>query len=124
MTDKNIEKRIKEIEERLSKLEEENNILKIELGNSIIEKYYLDEAKQTFIDRHITQTAKMEEQVEEEINQLQEYIKIMKNRCEELERENKIFLSERTKGMLKEVVKQAKMSKRKTGKNPFELLDE
>ncbi len=120
----NMEKRINEIEKRIDDLEKENDILKIELGDSIVEKYHLDEAKKIFIDRHIEQTEKMEIQISEEINQMQEYIESLKKRCKELEAENKILLSERLGGLLKEVVKQGKISKKKTGENPFELKSE
>ena len=116
------ERTIIEIEERLKKLEKENDVLKIELGNSIIEKYHLGEAKQRFIDIHIAQEAKLEEQIAEEVKQMQEYIKILKERCEDLEKENKFLLSERSGGMLKEVLKQAKTLKKKTGENPFENI--
>lgn len=122
--DENIQKKLLEIKERLKKLEEENNILKIELGNSIIEKYHLDETKRIFTERHIAQTTKMEEQITEEVNQMQEYIKILKQRCEELEKENQVLFSERSKGLLKEVIRQAKISKKKNGGNPFDLLEE
>ena len=68
--DENIQKKLLEIEEWFKRLEEENDILKIELGNSIIEKYRLDKAKQVFIDRHITQIEKMEGQITEEVKQM------------------------------------------------------
>lgn len=122
MEKSDIEKRIGEIEKQINKLEKENDILKIELGNSIIKQYHLEDIKRDFIQEHIKNTTNLEEQVEEEVDRMKEYIKTLKERCEELEKENQILLSERSKGLLKEVLRQALISKKKTGENPFEKI--
>lgn len=115
-----IERRLTEIEERINKLENENDILKIELGNSIIGHYRLEEIKKDFIQTHIENAARLEEQMNSELDQMKDYIKTLKQRCSDLEKENRILLSERSTGILKEVLRQAEVSKKKTGKNPFE----
>lgn len=119
--DKYIQEKLLMIEERLKKLEDENNILKIEYANSIIEKVKLDEAKGKFVSNQITQNEKYVSIIDEEVNRLLGYIDKLKERINEVETENKILLSERENGLLKEVLRQAEKLKKKTGENPFNI---
>ena len=73
-----IKERLLKIEERLKKLEEENDILKIELANSIIEKFKLEEAKSRFLDEHFKNSAKHDEMMDDEYKRREGTIKDMK----------------------------------------------
>lgn len=77
-TDTELKERLLNIEERLKKLEKENDILKIELANSIIEKIKLDEAKSRFLDDHFKNSSRYDEMMDEEYKRREDVIKEMK----------------------------------------------
>ncbi|MDE5758607.1 MAG: hypothetical protein K2H85_08345 [Allobaculum sp.] len=118
---RDLEKTLSEIEERISKLEKENDILTLELGRSIVEKVKLVEAKDKFISMQIQQNEKYERQLEEEYPKLENHVKTLRNRLSEVERENAILLSERSEGLLKEVLRQGRKEQERTCENPSEL---
>lgn len=105
MEKNDFEKELIEIKERISKLEEENDILKIELGNSVIEKYRLEDIKKKFVQDHIKNNAILEKQINEEVEQMQGYIDLLKAKCNELEKENRILLSKCSTNEHNEILK-------------------
>lgn len=73
--DAEIKERLLNIEERPKKLEKENDILKIELANSIIEKVKLEEAKSRLLDEHFKNSAKHDEMMDDEYKRREDIIK-------------------------------------------------
>lgn len=120
---KDIEERLLLVEKRIEVLEEENDILKNELGNSIIEKVKLQKAKEKFVETQIAQDERYDAEIRQEILKREKFIREISERCNEIEKENAVLLSERSKGLLKETIRQAKISKKRTGENPFDLIE-
>lgn len=117
------EKEIEALRKDLNIIAEENNILRLDLADTLIEKVKVRNAKKKIYQEYLEEIEKYENHINEEYKKTQEIIEGLQETNDQLCREKKILLSERSNGLLKEVLKQARTSKKRTGENPFELLE-
>lgn len=129
MDEKGIEKRIRAIEQDIDSMRkalniiaEENNILKMDSTNIVIERMKLKKEREKIYDDWIKRLKEYETCLDEEYSKIESMVCDIKENCENLYEENQALISEKSKGLLKEILKQARLLKEKTGDNPFESL--
>lgn len=117
-----IEQDIESVRKGLNIIAEENNILKRDSTNVVIEKMKLKKEREKLYDDWIKRLKEYETCLDEEYSKIESMVCDIMENCENLYEENKVLISEKSKGLLKEILKQARLSKEKTGENPFESL--